>query len=190
MLQHLRHGRRRLAVEMERLRLGSDAHPRNTTAAIRSLPTEPSICFLCLGNICRSPLAERYFRARLSSVDFDCATVRSAGFIEKEGRSSPDAAVSVASEFGVDLTDHRSQCVDIDMLRESDLVLLMDAWNYWYLKGEYPEELDKAYFLRSFVDDGEYEIEDPYSTDESTFRRVYGEVTGSVDEFLTTVEDR
>ncbi|WP_435155115.1 low molecular weight protein-tyrosine-phosphatase [Haladaptatus sp. DFWS20] len=190
MLQHLQHGRRRLAVEMERLRLRPDAHPRNTNAAIRSLPSEPAVCFLCLGNICRSPLAERYFRERLSDADFDCATVRSAGFIDKEGRSSPDAAVSVAREFGVDLTDHRSQCVDDDLLRESDIVLLMDAWNYWYLKRGYENELDKAYFLRSFVEDEDFEIEDPYSANEATFRRVYGEVTGAVDGLLTSLEDR
>ncbi len=190
MLQHLRRGRKRVAVEMERLRLRTDAHPRDTSAAIRSLPPEPTVCFLCLGNICRSPLAERYFRERLSSVDFDCGSIQSAGFIEKEGRSSPDSAIEVAREFGVDLTDHRSQCVDSDLLNDSDLVLLMDAWNYWYLKREYEDELEKAYFLRSFVGDDDFEIEDPYSTDEETFRRVYGEVTSAVDSLADALEDR
>ncbi|WP_227374500.1 low molecular weight phosphotyrosine protein phosphatase [Haladaptatus halobius] len=189
MLHHFRQGRRRLAVEMERLRLRSDAPARDARAAVRTLPPEPAVTFLCLGNICRSPLAERYFEARLSTVEYDCATVRSAGFIEKEGRSSPDAAVSVAGEFGVDLTDHRSQCVDGDLLRESDLVLLMDAWNYRHLKGHYPDELDKAYFLKSFVTDDEFEIEDPYSADAATFRRVYGEVTDAVDVLVAALED-
>lgn len=189
MLHHLRQGRRRLAVEMERVRLRSDAPARDARAAVRQLPSEPAVTFLCLGNICRSPLAERYFSERLSDSDYDCATVRSAGFIEKEGRSSPSAAVSVAGEFGVDLTDHRSQCVDSDLLRESDLLLLMDARNYRHLKGGYADELDKACFLKSFVSDDGFEIEDPYSADEATFRRIYGEVTDAVDGFVTALED-
>ncbi|WP_458205923.1 arsenate reductase/protein-tyrosine-phosphatase family protein [Haladaptatus sp. NG-SE-30] len=189
MLHHLRQGRRRLSVEMERLRLRPGARPRDAQTAVRRLPPEPAVTFLCLGNICRSPLAERYFSARLADDEYDCATVRSAGFIEKEGRSSPDTAVSVANEFGVDLTDHRSQCVDEDLLRESDLVLLMDAWNYWHLKGGYEHELDKAYFLKSFDADDGFEIEDPYDADEARFRRVYGEVTDAVDSLLATLED-
>ncbi|WP_423744180.1 low molecular weight phosphotyrosine protein phosphatase (plasmid) [Haladaptatus sp. SPP-AMP-3] len=189
MLEHLQHGKRRLAVEMERLRLRPDAQPRDTADAVRTLPPEPAVLFLCLGNICRSPMAERYLRDRLRETEYDCSAVRSAGFIEKEGRSSPDAAVTVASEFGVDLTDHRSQCVDEGLLRESDLVLLMDAWNYWYLKRNHPDSLGKACFVRSFDASPEYEIEDPYDADEDTFRRVYGEVTDAVDAFLSAVED-
>jgi protein-tyrosine phosphatase len=189
MLEHLQHGRRRLAVEMERLRLRPDAQPRDSVSAVRTLPSEPAVLFLCLGNICRSPMAERYLRERLQETDYDCSSVRSAGFIEKEGRSSPDAAVTVASEFSVDLTDHSSQCVDEELLRESDLVLLMDAWNYWYLKRNYPDSLGKARFVRSFDASPEFEIEDPYDADEDTFRRVYGEVTEAVDAFLTTVEE-
>ncbi|WP_458188042.1 arsenate reductase/protein-tyrosine-phosphatase family protein [Haladaptatus sp. NG-WS-4] len=174
---------------MERLRLRPGARPRDPQTAVRRLPPEPAVTFLCLGNICRSPLAERYFNARLADTDYDCATVRSAGFIEKEGRTSPDTAVSVAGEFGVDLTDHRSQCVDETLLRESDLVLLMDAWNYWHLKGGYGEQLDKAYFLKSFDASDGFEIEDPYDADESTFRRVYSEVTVAVDSLVATLED-
>ncbi len=189
MLEYLQHGRRRLAVEMERLRLRPDAYPRNTAGAVQSLPPEPAILFLCLGNICRSPLAERYLRERVTTTEFDCSMVRSAGFIQKEGRSSPEAAVAAAREFGVDLADHRSQCVDETLLRESDLVLLMDAWNYWYLKRDYPDALEKAYFVRSFDASPEFEIEDPYDADQATFRRVYGEVTGGVDAFLAAVED-
>lgn len=175
---------------MERLRLRPGTGPRNAQAAVRRLPPEPVVTFLCLGNICRSPLAERYFDARLADAEYDCATVQSAGFIENEGRSSPDAAVSVAREFGVDLTDHRSQCVDEALLRESDLVLLMDARNYCHLKGEYEDQLDKAYFLKSFASSDGFEIEDPYDADEATFRRVYGEVTEAVDGLLATLENR
>ncbi|RBI64685.1 low molecular weight phosphotyrosine protein phosphatase [halophilic archaeon] len=191
MLDHLHHGRRRVAVEMDRLRLrASNGRVLDAETAVRSLPPDPGVVFLCLGNICRSPLAERYFRTRIEETDCDPSLVTSAGFVDTEGRESPDPAVSVARDHGVDLADHRSQRVSERLLDAGDLVLLMDAWNYRDLKREFPAALEKTCFLKAFDPGTDFEIADPYGDDPEEFRAVYDEVTDSVDELVDALAER
>lgn len=190
--------RRRLALARERLRLAlADGDgPLAPDAALRDLPPDGRVIFLCLGNICRSPLAERYAASRLAAADADL-DVDSAGFVEREDRPSPDLAVEAAAEHGVDLSDHRSAHVSAVDLADADLVFVMDAYNYLRLRADYPEVADRAYFLGAVGDEAGatvrpsalvggagYEISDPVNSDRGTFRRVYGEVADAVDRAL------
>lgn len=141
------------------------------------------ILFLCWGNICRSPMAERYAARRVAAADADL-DVSSAGFVEREGRSSPDTAVAVASEFGVDLADHGSAHVTREMVDGSDLVFLMDVDNYRRFRGRFPDAVEKAFLLRAVREEGGVEIPDPVHGDRDTFREVYGDVAAAVDRAL------
>lgn len=190
--QGIRIGRMRARANWTRFRLAvtPTPHPLDERAAVERLPDDPTILFLCLGNICRSPLAERYLRNRLDERGLDQFTVDSAGFIETEGRSSPDSAVETAPEFGVSLADHASTRVTRSMLRDSDVVFVMDAQNYVRLKRQYGDLVDHAWFLKSFSDADDYEITDPYDADVEEFRRVYAEITDAVDAFVDQVESR
>lgn len=96
-------GRRRRAVD--RVRRASPAH----------------LLVVCLGNICRSPYAERRLRELL-----DGREVRSAGLLEA-GRSSPRTAVEVALDRGVALDDHRSVRLSPEWIAWADLVLVMNG---------------------------------------------------------------
>lgn len=125
-------------------------------------------------------MAERYLRARLRELGVDGVSVESAGFIDRENRPSPEHAVAAARDHGVDLADHRSTRVTASMLADSDLVFLMDTYNYALLKREFGEYADRAYFLNAFGD-GDYEIPDPYGTDVEEFRAVYGDVAAAID---------
>ncbi len=185
MLDYVSQARRRLALERDRLRLrvGADDRPLAPDDALRALPDDGRVLFLCLGNICRSPLAERYAARRVAAADADL-DVASAGFVEREGRSSPDTAVDVAPEFGVDLSEHSSAHVTREQVDESDLVLLMDVDNYRRLRQRFPDAVEKAFLLDAVRDEGGVEISDPIHGDHETFRTVYGEVAAAVDRAL------
>lgn len=185
MLDYVSQARRRLALERDRLRLrvGVDDRPLAPDAALRDLPSDGQVLFLCLGNICRSPLAERYAADQIESADADISVV-SAGFVEREDRSSPDTAVDVADEFGVDLSDHGSTHVTRELVEESDLIFLMDVDNYRRLRQQFPDAVEKAYLLHAVREDGGVEIPDPVHGDHETFREVYADVAAAVDRAL------
>lgn len=150
--------------------------------------------FLCHGNVCRSPLAERYVRACLNERGDQGFTVESAGFIEREGRTSPDFAVEAARAYDIDLTDHRSKRVTADLLARSDLVVVMDAKNYGQLRREFDGATDRAYFLEPFRGDagngGDFEIDDPYDQTAEGYERAYRAVTAAIDGLLERTTPR
>ena len=118
-----------------------------------------SVLILCYGHICRSPLA-----AALAVRRFQRVRISSAGFFPISGRPSPDFVLSTANELGIDLAEHRSKCVDIDMINEAQLILIMDTPNYDTLKTKYPQALDRALFLGMLLPDPQLEISDPFDT--------------------------
>lgn len=83
-----------------------------------------SVCFVCHGNIYRSPYAERAFRRSLPSECRERVRVESAGFVGP-GRPSPRPAVEAAGRRGVALDDHVSRAVTPELLTATDLVFAM-----------------------------------------------------------------
>lgn len=184
-------GRKRMSVALNRFALGIGHVPtlQDPEHALARLSPGSQILVLCHGNICRSPLAERLFRTRFEERGRDDIDVVSAGFVEREDRPSPDAAVEAAAEFGIDLSDHQSTHVTESLLTSSDLVLLMDAYNYTLFRRHYGDELHRACFLGVFTERDEYEISDPYDASLAEFERVYDEIATAITEFVDRIED-
>ncbi|ODN70290.1 low molecular weight protein-tyrosine-phosphatase [Methylobrevis pamukkalensis] len=98
------------------------------------LPNEPfpakptrSVLFVCLGNICRSPLAEGFLRAALGGVDAHLASAGTGGW---HAGDPPDArAIRAAADFGVDISAQRARQVCLEDFRTFDLILGMDRAN-------------------------------------------------------------
>ncbi len=148
----------------------------------RKLATAENFLFVCHGNICRSPLAERYMAASLDGDLTNDLSVASAGVETRAGRQSPETAISVAAEYGVDLDDHRSQPLTPELIEWSDVLFIKDVSNYRLLRRNYDEWEEKTYFLGTVTDGGSFEILDPYGRDRDGFRYLYGEVVKAVDD--------
>lgn len=187
---HGKMGRRRARVEYHRLSLQLPPPNRaiDGDRAARALASASDVVVLCAGNICRSPMAERYLRRRLRERGVNDVTVKSAGFVRTEERSSPDSAVRAAAEYGVDLSEHRSACLTAEELSQSDVVFLMDAYNYDAMKRRFPRATDKTYFLNAVGPTDEFEIVDPHGSDLETFHRVYGQIADAVDRAADEME--
>jgi protein-tyrosine phosphatase len=100
------------------------------------LPREPGggpyrVCLVCLGNICRSPMAEVVLRACLVAVGLDRRVlVDSAGTGEWHvGRPMNSRALATLSRRGYDGAAHRARQVTADWLPERELFLAMDSEN-------------------------------------------------------------
>jgi len=79
---------------------------------------------VCLGNHCRSPLAQTALTRRGGAA----VTVRSAGLIGKwQDRPAHPSMIEAARRLGLDLTPHRGRQITLEMLAWADEVLAMDA---------------------------------------------------------------
>jgi protein-tyrosine phosphatase len=96
------------------------ARSRASLLRLRELGRPRRILVVCHGNICRSPYLESALRARLHEVD-----VLSAGFVGPD-RTVPSEGLEVAGRRGLDLRPHRSRLVSAALLRDVDLVIVMD----------------------------------------------------------------
>ena len=86
------------------------------------------ILFVCTGNTCRSPLAERIARRELERRGRgEEVQVGSAGVAAAPGQTASEGSLTVAREAGLDLHDHRSRLLTREMALEADLILGMSA---------------------------------------------------------------
>ena len=146
-------------------------------------PRDPAgpyrICLVCLGNICRSPMAEAVLRAEL-----DQAGLRGAVLVDSAGtgdwhvgsRMDARARAELASR-GYDGTAHRARQVAPSWLAGRDLVLAMDMSNLTDLRrmaGASPAERDRIRLLRSFDrrSGPDAEVPDPYYGEDASFGNV------------------
>jgi protein-tyrosine phosphatase len=144
--------------------------------------------FVCLGNICRSPLAEGVFRALVREEGIeDLFEIDSAGTGSWHSGELPDSrSVRVAADHGIAL-DHRARQVRPDDLERFDYVIAMDRDNLRGLQRMSNGGRDGArlHLLREFEleADGD-EVPDPYYGGASGFEHVYEMVRRSCEGLL------
>ena len=153
------------------------------------MPQEISVLFVCLGNICRSPLAEGVFRHILDQEGVsDRFRVDSAGTGGWHVGESPDhRSVRSAATHGVILTGHSRQIQPEDF-QSFDYIVAMDQSNLSHLQ-RYREGVGGGaalYLLREFDPEGGpgAEVPDPYYGGPNGFEEVYEMVERSCRELL------
>ncbi|MGH3159813.1 MAG: low molecular weight protein-tyrosine-phosphatase [Streptosporangiaceae bacterium] len=139
-------------------------------------PREPGtsyrVCLVCLGNICRSPMAEAVLRTELGRAGLgDAVEVDSAGTGDWHVGSRMDArARAELADRGFDGTQHRARQFQPAWLARRDLVLAMDASNLADLR-RMGAEPGRLRMLRSFdpASGHDAEVPDPYYGEDASF---------------------
>jgi protein-tyrosine phosphatase len=122
------------------------------------------ILMVCLGNICRSPLAHGVMEQLIHEYKLDW-TVDSCGTNGYHDGESPDPrAIRVALNHGIDISHQISRRVTIDDFIQYDIILIMDQMNYATLtKMAPPYQKEKIQFLTEFAFPGKnLPVPDPY----------------------------
>ena len=136
------------------------------------------VCFVCLGNICRSPLAQGVFEALVKEEGLqDRIIISSSGVSGWHVGNSPDARMQqTARDHGIHLNSRARQFQSSDF-EQMDLVLAMDHSNLSALKqmSAEPEFQDKLFLFRSFdpQHNNDLEVPDPYYGGGKGFETVY-----------------
>lgn len=126
------------------------------------------ILMVCLGNICRSPLAEGILK---SKVDTSKITVDSAGTSGFHSGSLPDKrSIEVAKQYGIDITDQRSRLFTVSDFDSFDVIYTMDKSNYNNVIRLAKNEKDKAKVKMIL---SHQDVPDPYYGGNQGFQNVY-----------------
>lgn len=137
----------------------------------------PAILFVCMGNICRSPMAEGVFRHLAAEAGIaDGVTIDSAGTIGYHEGDPPDGrGMETARGHGVDLSAQRARRVVDQDFERFDYILAMDRQNLSELMQRCPPEFRPR--LGLFLDHapglGLTEVPDPYYGGPEGFEHCY-----------------
>lgn len=145
---------------------------------------------VCLGNICRSPLAEGILKHKAKEAGLNW-TVDSAGTGHWNlGEAPHHLSQKVAKLNNIDICDHRAQLFRRDMMSQYDKIYMMDYQNYEDVKrisGNLWNE-DKADLLLNEAFPGEdREVDDPwYDNTEPGFVKTFNEISEACDKIIKT----
>ena len=135
--------------------------------------------FVCLGNICRSPMAEGAFRAAAEKAGLVCE-IESAGTAGYHIGEPPDPrAIATAQANGVDISEYRGQQLSVDDFYRFTHIFALDAANLDAIKTRAPHDgTAQVALLLDLVEGREGEpVADPYYGDQSDFEAVWQDVT-------------
>jgi protein-tyrosine phosphatase len=133
------------------------------------------ILMVCLGNICRSPLAEGIFREKVKAagLQWEIDSAGTSGW--HEGELPDRRSIEVARQFDLDITDQRSRPVRSLDFQEFDYIFAMDASNLKNLQEMARSTTSSARIHRMLEFAGyphQQDVPDPYWDDDG-FRAVY-----------------
>ncbi len=144
------------------------------------------ILMVCLGNICRSPLAEGIMQHKIDQRGLNW-TIDSAGTGSWHVGERPDPrSIAIAQKYGVDISHQRARQFQGKDLQAFDLVFAMDSSNYNNIRrlATNPTEEDKVSMIMNMVQPGYNEsVPDPYYDDQG-FERVYQMLDRACDAIL------
>lgn len=135
------------------------------------MPTK--VLMVCLGNICRSPLAEGILQAKLPKNYI----VDSAGTANYHVGAAPDKrSVGTARKFGVDISQQKCRQITKSDFETFDYIYVMDNSNYKNVIAIAPNEKAKQkvkVILNELYPNQNLEVPDPYYGDIHGFEEVY-----------------
>ena len=131
------------------------------------------VLMVCLGNICRSPLAQGILESKVDSSE---VFVDSAGTGAYHIGEKPDVrSIEVAEDHGIDISNQRARKFVVEDFEEFDHIFAMDQANFDTIMSLLPSDdyRVKVKLILSVIDNVSNEVPDPYYGGHSGFRHVF-----------------
>ncbi|MBS0618525.1 MAG: low molecular weight phosphotyrosine protein phosphatase [Spirochaetes bacterium] len=153
-----------------------------------------SVLFVCLGNICRSPLAqgifEKHIRAAGRDAAYDADSAGTSGW--HAGEKPHSGSIAVAQKYGVSIEKQRSRPVHAKDGEIFDYILAMDSANRAALLGEFHFPQEKIFLMRDFAVDGKkgLSVPDPWGHGSDAFEEVYRILDAAILGFVAYLQQK
>lgn len=152
----------------------------------------PHILFVCLGNICRSPLAQGIAEQRLLELGIN-AVVESAGTAAFNLGKAPDPrAIAAAKKAGYQIEEQRARLISPDDFRRFDYVIAMDRNNLMHVQTLAPVDNEATIEMlgRYRNHGGDPQIADPFYADGARFEALIPILEDAIEGLLTQVQSQ
>ncbi|MBF4489750.1 MULTISPECIES: low molecular weight protein-tyrosine-phosphatase [Psychrobacter] len=120
-----------------------------------------NILVVCVGNICRSPIAEAALIQQ-----YPHKTIDSAGLSAVVGNGADPNALTVMSALGIDMSAHIAKQIDEALVKRADLILTMSDNQSKWIEDRWPHCRGKTFRIGHWIDQ---DIADPYRHELSVF---------------------
>lgn len=126
-----------------------------------------NILIVCIGNICRSPMAEALLKEKIKTKQLS-SIVSSAGLNALVGCEADPLSQELMKMKGLNISHHRARQITSDMVAESDLILTMSTEQQIVIETEFFYSRGRVHRLGKW---GEYDILDPYKRHRAVFEQ-------------------
>lgn len=134
-----------------------------------------NILVVCVGNICRSPMAEALLKQRFPYKNID-----SAGVGALVGNSADPAALEIMAKQEIDITNHVAKQIDEGLAKKADLIFTMSDSQTKWIEERWPFCRGKTFKLGHWMNK---DIADPYKHDKSAFETAYQDIVKGLEQW-------
>lgn len=132
-----------------------------------------NILVVCVGNICRSPIAATVLMEKYPQKNID-----SAGISAVIGYQADVKAQEVLRADGLDMSDHIAKQIDEELVVAADLILTMSVNQSKWIESRWPHCRGKTFRIGHWLDK---DIADPYQRDKSVFEATRKDIIDSLE---------
>ena len=137
------------------------------------------ILVVCVGNICRSPMAEALLKQRFPNKMID-----SAGVGALVGHAADPAAIEIMAKQQIDITSHIAKQVDEQLAKKVDLIFTMSDGQTKWIEERWPFCRGKTFKLGHWM---EKDIADPYQHEMSAFETAYQDIVDGIEQWADKI---
>ena len=146
------------------------------------------ILMVCLGNICRSPLAEGILKNKAKNLNL---TVDSAGTANYHIGKNPDIrSIEIAKKHGIDIKNQIARQFTKNDFKNFDVIYAMDKQNYYDIIQQASSDFDKkkVKLILNEININIDSVPDPYYGGENGFNKVYEMLDKACEKIITNIE--